>query len=245
MNPPPGLLICRVALLLTFVMLIQSCAPPVQPALISCAGAGFKEVTDRQQRVSVPGVSIVPPSGGDWCLPQPSRYGVGFSTSAFLGKFILTQDDRAPSGHWFSLGVTVLGLSRSVVGSSGELEMLARDWIDAGARSKPTNAEYTFIMSRDPDYRTLSKQTEIARLSGSECVRYETRAVERDKRFTPFLVLDWIIDGYLCRHPDSDDVLVDIRFSERRERGYSNAEFAQQVRAWMEPSIESVEFTPL
>lgn len=217
-----------------------------QSRVLDCSLIGLQEITDRHTRVTSPGITVLPPSQGNWCIGRPAPGVIGFNTARLYGEMVSPQTDYKLANHTFAITIITYELKGWEISNQMELEDLATKWIRAGFVSRVVAGVPRFILSPSDTRKTVEMQVQSERLANANCVKFRADVENSGYgRLPSGSVIFDSNDGYLCRHPSSNNFLVQVHFAEQRVKGYSDSNFANKIRQEAESTFQSVQFTPL
>jgi len=231
-------------ILLVFLCLLAAgCVSTFKPQVITCS-YGFKGqlVADTNQRKESNNFSILPPSGKNWCINESSSNRINFLTNKFIGQFVekFPSDEEAAQQYWalaYNIKVRDTDLS-----TPHKVKMFMEKWFPGGATWKIIDGQWHALIDPPSDDLKLTHfELEIDNTYQGDCVRYSASWFEKhSSRFHGSLVHKE--EGFACRHPDSTDLLVVVKFHEQHLVGYKNTRLALKYRAEAEQTLQSLEF---
>ena len=157
---------------------------------VSCGASQLTPVTDLTQRLEFHGFSILPPQGYNWFFSGKDSRGALFCR--------ILKERHLERGHTLIAWVVTKDVKKDEIGSQSKLREFVEKFLKPGHRFK------------------LLKSRVI--LAGSDCVRYNRVAEERENPLFPDNVLILSARGIWCLHPDSRH-LIHAGFSERYVKG--------------------------
>lgn len=223
---------------------MQGCAT-FTPQTITCESGGLVTVTDTGQRVSARGYSVLPPSGGHWCIGAVSDSQISFATNPYLGKYIETPPTKEQFMHTFVAAAASFKVKTSDISSQSELKSFMERWLENGRTFKAFGPEFYIDWEKYPATKTLDFHVETDDSLKADCVRFRHEWEEQANPKFPNWVLITTSVGIACRHPASDRMFVTVEFSDRRRLGYDNPEARGKLGEQADSTIQSLEFTAL
>ncbi len=188
----------------------------------------IRPVTDTSTRLPYYGFSVLPPKGGYWYLGEDGEYGVNFA----MGDPEKYKDRN--------------DLSHTLILQVSNLEYADENGVwDVGTPEALKQATEKFLQAQSRGRFRLSRfELEPYRAQGTDCVRFNALYEEHDNPRAPGSVL--IIDdqGFMCRHPDSDQRIVRATRSERYRQGETPF-LDETLRLNVDQFLESIKFTDL
>jgi TPR repeat protein len=204
------------------------------------------EIQDTNKSEKAKSFSILPPLGDNWCIDRPGVNGIIFSTNRFIGQY--TTQPPAKEFLWeqsFIVMANTINTKDFDVSSPAGIKIFLEKWHrGAVTRSDEEGGWHVeFTPSNEPNqFKLIDVETEIDNNFNADCVRYKTITEESNNPSFP----DWVFRlknfAVVCRHPQSDNQLIHVMYSERRRKGYENIELSNKISAEAEHTIQSLEF---
>ena len=238
----------KLSIRVLFVALIgavtQSCAT-FTPQTITCETGGKVAVENFDQRVSALGFSVLPPSGGHWCIMSAGDSAVSFRTLPFLGEHVETAPTKEQDAHRFVVVAVSIKVKTSDITSQPALQSFMKRWLEVVQGYKIIGGDYYVRWSRDPHWEVIRSHVEMEDSPKADCVRYQLETEQRDASEFSNWTLTHVNEGIACRHPQSERVFVVVQFNEQRRKGYENPDARRRLRDQADVTIRSLEFTAL
>lgn len=194
------------------------------------ASPGPSPVGDPAQRLDFPGVSILPPRGGNWFItpPVPSGPGATHTVVAF-GKKLREGPPATPEeAHTIRATVVVSDLREArFEDSTAFLGFLERE-----------SGERMVGRMVNKRHRLLASELSLDSSPGSTCVKYEQTFEDTGVPRFPGSIFILATRGFRCLHPHWPKYMVDVGYSQRYLRGQRPL----SIEAELEPFLKSVVF---
>jgi hypothetical protein len=235
--------------LIVFVMMLSimtGCVTVFKPHTLSCLDFRVDEIQDTNKREEAKSFSVLPPSGDDWCIDRPGVNGIIFSTNRFIGQYTAQPPAKEFLGEqsFIVMANTIKTKDFDVSSPDGIKNFIEKWHRGAVTRSDEEGGWHVeFTPSNEPNrFRLIDIETEIDDSYNADCVRYKAITEESNNPSFP----DWGLRSknfaVVCRHPQSDNQLIHVMYSERGRKGYENIELSNKISAEAEHTIQSLEF---
>ncbi|WP_374089178.1 hypothetical protein [Methylomicrobium lacus] len=190
--------------------------------LSGCAQQSLpRPVTDATERYFGTGYSLLPPQGNDWHFLEQSP------NLTVFGKALSAQ--RKKLMHTFVATVMVMQPEIKKVNFAAEF---------------PKAQEELFRAQLNREgFRLLSLQSAPYGLPGSYCSRYDLEQEERNNPYTPGIVFNITVHGFVCLDASSE-FMIDASYSERRPQG-SAAALDDKLKGEAEGFLRNIAVSPL
>lgn len=193
--------------------------------LVACVSqTAIRPVTDTSTRLQYYGFSVLPPQGGYWYFGGEGEYGVNFGMGD-PEKY----KERSDLTHTLILEVSNLEYADEKgvwnVNSPETLRQATENFLEAQSRGR---------------FRLTSSALNPYRTQGTDCVRFNAVYEEHDNPRAPGTVLIVNDQGFMCRHPNSNQRIVHAISSERYKQGekpFLDGELRQNVDQFFESII--------
>lgn len=207
------------------------------------------KVEDREQRYLGHGFSILPPDSGYWCYIAGEATMRSFVTNKFMGREISSPPKREELTHSFAVVAMSISVKEADQGKYDSLQDFLEVWVNQGSRGFDIYGPVVAAdLSPQENFEATKLNIEVIDGMGAECLRYDLAVAERKN---PGVPRRWVLvtsaDGVICRHPDDENLLIDIAFSERKREGWEDedAGLRNRFRAQAEASLTSLQFSPV
>lgn len=232
-------------LIVSFSLTISGCVTTFQPQTLTCSNfLGGTSVTDTNLRKESRYFSVLPPSGSNWCVKHQSANQIYFITGKHVGKFVETypsHEERLP--FYLAVGYNVKVEGRDL-STPEKISTFMKDWFKEGAGWLPVDGQWVALLPYPKKYK---KQLELTQFDLNEdgtfdhdCMRYKASWLDADNSAFPWALVHQE-EGFACRHPEKQDLLVVIKYHEVHQRGKENAAFASRQREEAKQTIMSLE----
>lgn len=227
------------------LLTISACATTFQPHKHSCEVRGMASV-EAGKRESTNFASIVHPAG-NWCFQgSDPKVGTYFLTNKFVGKYLESKPAEEEYLHTFVTAVRLYKVKDVDISNPEALKDFVQKWLEiGGGRATPIGGEFYAETTAGPQSERFELVDLVVREDDSfdaHCVWVEKVANDRDHPRFQNRVLKLSEEGYICRSPHSDRVLILAFFSERRFQGIEDVALASRLRGQAERAIKSLEF---
>ncbi|MCP4982289.1 MAG: hypothetical protein GY935_17565 [Gammaproteobacteria bacterium] len=231
-------------LLILIFLAVTGCATTFKPYNLTCSYTGTSPAISGA-RASTKYVSIDHPP--NWCnAGNDPAFGLAFSSSKLLGKFIEEPPIREDATHTFAILVRHFKVKDVDISTVGAIKDFFQKYYEIPGRWLQIGGEYYIELSPDPDaerYKITELSIEEDDSLNAECVRVKVRFDERGRKNFP---ADWILtsseEHYICKSPYSKRVLIWAGFSERRRQGIEDYSLANKMKKEAELVLKSIEF---
>jgi hypothetical protein len=197
-------------------------------AALGCATAGPGRLADPSRRVDAPGVSVLPPRGGDWVF-LPASQGEGIPPEATLIRFAKRLPPHRVRSGWLTYtGVFAVDLGEGKIRDTDAFLRHFKEEFRGGEGAALTHRQrlVSFEAHRDDSLKAT-------------CARY-TRVTEfRDPVEFRDAILLVATRGLFCWHPDWPRYAINVLYTERYPAGQQPAALDDEVG----PFLGSVIFT--
>jgi len=233
--------------LLVSILLITGCATGFEPHTLSCFDFHEDSVKDTSKREEAKSFSVLPPSGDDWCIVRPGANSITFSTNRFIGQYTTQPLSKEVfASQTFIIMANTLKAKDVDISSSTAIEEFIEKWHRVGAVTQSDDKGGWYVefapKKGSSRFNLIKVETEVDDSYNADCVRYKTISEESNNPSFP----DWVFRmknfAVVCRHPQSDNQLIHVMYSERRRDSYENNELSKKISAEAEHTIRSLEF---
>jgi len=206
-------------------------------------------VADSSKRYSGHGFTILPPSSGYWCSLGSESTLLSFMSNKFLGTEIVSRPEREEVAHSFATVAMAISIKEADRGRFSSLKEFVEVWIERGSRGFDIYGPVIYSdLSPQENFSVARSEVRNDDEMQTECVRYELAVEERKN---PGVPRRWVLvttaEGILCRHPEDENLLIDVAFSERKRQGWEDADtgLATRLRAQAQSALNSLLFTAI
>ena len=149
-------------------------------------------------------------------------------------------------GHTFIILIEKFNLKHTTIKDVFALKDIVEKWLHSGHNVTNSDGEWNLDLATSPRFRTVESKVEIDDSFDANCVRFESVMEESlNPRVSSGQVLILDNTGIICRHPDSERLLVEVGFSERRFEGWRTPGLREKFLSEAIPVINSLKFTSL
>jgi hypothetical protein len=238
------------AICISYVTVAVICgAAGFTPVPLNCGMLQSSVVTNPDQRieVSVPGFSVLPAQGENWCVKSLASQGLSFLKApvsvAVFGQ-PLSPDELFPVGlraaRFTGLAVSFPDFGFNT-GSPERWKVAVDEMINTHIFSQFVGG----ISSAERRYQLLESHSLVDRSFGASCIRFEAKVEERGMYQAPpgVVIILNLSNNLICAHPkpaSPKSRLIWIGFLETYREGDQPA--ADTVRQEVEPFLQSLQF---
>jgi hypothetical protein len=219
----------------------------VDEIIMSCSDTRMKPVPT--QELLGDGFAVLPPKGTHWCLAVQNNLMVGFSTHKYIGKDISAITPKLEeTTHSYGVAVYSLQTEKENISTMETLKNFVQRWLQQGEKSIEKDGIYHPDLSPASDFKHISSHVLVDYTMDSNCVRYN---VELEQSKNPILPSGWIMtmldEGFVCRHQDSETILIQITFSERFRKNWKEPDsaFGDKIQKEVKIFMDNFKFLPL
>lgn len=182
----------------------------------SSVGQNLIPVTDSTKRLEFQGFSVLPPSGKNWFVVEPSRLPDASAETVRFAKVV---------GKMHSVYGMVMLVNPA---APQTLEDLRSQFLDE-VRQEPSR------------FKPVQTEASLAKCYGYDCVRFDLVRQDHAPADFPDAVLIITRRGFAVPHPQAPGFQVWVEWSERFPPGTSR----HPLDAELEPFLKSLQFTPI
>jgi len=236
------------SLILMLILLLTGCASSTPREVTCWSQLRGLPVADNRQRIGYGVFSILPPAGENWCATEQSSFEIRFETTRHMGQFIYlrnTYSERLPS---YTVSAYHFKARDTKFSTPETIKEFLEKWYEAGHSLITSDSElYADLVVEDTaspfELRSLSVYADDS--YAAACVRYIANAIERGRVASFYHPLNYNEEGYVCRHPESSELLIAVSFIERFYRDRANPKLTRKRRAEADKMLQSLKFSEL
>ena len=165
-----------------------------------------------------------------------------------MGQSISSRDAYSESLQSYTVSAYRLKVRDVRFSTPETIREFLEKWYEAGHSLITSDNEiYADLIVKDASSRFELKKlyAHADETYDADCVRYVANAIERGRASGYYLPISYNEEGYICRHPESSELLVVVSFIERFYREGADPKLTRKRKAEAEQMLQSLQFSEL